>query len=242
LCAGCYAKHHRAGRGEYRRLDPAEVIDHIARLRARGWTWPMLAEASGLSISVPHQVFTGVRTRISHHAALRLLAISVEWVESPVIVDISGTRRRVQALARMGWPADVVATRCGLYDNTLKQSLCRGRVSARIAARVARLYDELSDTPGPSSRAAARAATLGYAPPVAWDDDTIDDPEARPNLTGYDEQVVRALVRGEAAEANRADRSEAAARLNEQGLTRQEVALRLDVSRSTVDLYLREAA
>jgi lambda repressor-like predicted transcriptional regulator len=239
LCGGCYAKHHRAGRGEYRRLDPAEVVAHIARLRAKGWTWPMLGEASGLSISVPHQVFTGVRKRVSRHAAVRLLAIPVEWVESPVIVGISGTRRRVQALARMGWPADVVATRCGLYDNTLKQALSRGRVTARIAARVAELYDELSDTPGPSSRAAARAATLGYAPPAAWDDDTIDDPHAGPNYTGYDEDRVQAYMTGEKpAGLTKADRVEAAARLVNSGLTPLEAARVLGTTALYVQTWL----
>jgi lambda repressor-like predicted transcriptional regulator len=180
LCRAHYVKHYRAGHGDYRRVDPSEVVEHIARLRDRGWTWTMLGEASGLAQSVAYQVANGIRKKVSRYAATRLLAIPVVWVESPIIVDIAGTRRRVQALSRMGWPADMIAARADLSETTLRHALGRDRITARIATRIARVYDELSEVRGPSSRAAARAANRGYAPPAAWDDDTIDDPRTKP--------------------------------------------------------------
>ena len=42
--------------------------------------------------------------------------------------------------------------------------------------RIADAYDELSMRQGPS----VRNRRLGYPPPLAWDDETIDDPRARP--------------------------------------------------------------
>ncbi|WP_295694431.1 hypothetical protein, partial [Lapillicoccus sp.] len=58
----------------------------------------------------------------------------------------------------------------------------RDRISARAWRQVRQVYDRLSMTPGPSPTARARAAARGYAPPLAWDDDTIDDPRALPDL------------------------------------------------------------
>ena len=56
----------------------------------------------------------------------------------------------------------------------------RPHVTAQTAAAIARAYTALSSTPGPSDTARKTAADLGWAPPLAWDDDTIDDPAAEP--------------------------------------------------------------
>ncbi len=49
---------------------------------------------------------------------------------------------------------------------------------------ISELYDRLSMTPGPSPQTRGWAKTLGYAPPLAWDEDTIDDPRSRPHGNG----------------------------------------------------------
>ncbi|WP_205859648.1 helix-turn-helix domain-containing protein, partial [Phycicoccus flavus] len=46
------------------------------------------------------------------------------------------------------------------------------------------VYDRLSMTPGPSPETRGWAVKLGYAPPLAWDEDTIDDPTATPHVPG----------------------------------------------------------
>lgn len=69
-------------------------------------------------------------------------------------------------------------------------------VATRDAVRA--LYDELWDAIPPAaawrerqatSRARGLAARYGWAPPMAWDDETIDDPAAVPDL-GEDERVT----------------------------------------------------
>lgn len=42
------------------------------------------------------------------------------------------------------------------------------------------VYDQLSMTPGPSPQTKERALRRGYAPPLAWDDSTIDNLHTRP--------------------------------------------------------------
>ena len=57
----------------------------------------------------------------------------------------------------------------------------REQVAVATAQLVRELYDELAMVTGPSQRARTLAAKHGWAPPLAWDDETIDDPAARPH-------------------------------------------------------------
>lgn len=134
-------------------------------------------------------------------------------------VDATGTRRRIQALAAMGWSANVIASRVGISEETLSKWRSATLVSRGTAKKVARWYDELSMLNPPvrdrwerysvgSTKGRARAA--GWAPPLAWDEETIDDPTAVPEtgwepdrrtperwLTRHDETLVEAALRGE---------------------------------------------
>lgn len=99
-------------------------------------------------------------------------------------VPAIGTRRRLQALAALGWSQREIARR---LDVTQAQVHLWATdtgptfVLATTAAPIAALYEQLCMTPGPAARTRAYAAAAGWAPPLAWDDD-IDDPAARPDL------------------------------------------------------------
>jgi hypothetical protein len=110
-------------------------------------------------------------------------------------VPAVGTVRRLQALAVMGWPAARLSRETGL-STYLIHRLTSGALSTVTVAEhraVATVYDRLSTaSPGLCgvSHIAARAtrdraAAAGWAPPAAWDDDTIDDPAAIPQWTGH---------------------------------------------------------
>ena len=100
-------------------------------------------------------------------------------------VDSTGTARRLQALVAIGY------TQTYLWDRLTgdgKRQNChnlltqdRPTVNAETARKVAELYDELSMTPGPSDRSRRKARYYGWAPPLAWDEDEIDNPEAHPD-------------------------------------------------------------
>lgn len=97
-------------------------------------------------------------------------------------VDATGTARRLQALAAIGWPSDELGRRLGCTDVAIQQWRRRRYpvVYRRNARRVAALYDRLSATPGPSSVTRARAARSGWVPPLLWEGIDIDDPAAAP--------------------------------------------------------------
>jgi hypothetical protein len=124
----------------------------------------------------------------------------------PRVVDATGTRRRLQALMRMGWTTAELAARGGWNTPEAVQMIARrDMVNHANRDRVARLYDALAMIPGPSSLTAQRAARAGWAPPLAWDD--IDnDPE--PYHEELPQQVRRVLARGEQPAAFRVEDAE----------------------------------
>lgn len=98
-------------------------------------------------------------------------------------IDATGTRRRLQALAAIGWSAPALAARSTVTSTMisyLRQPSTGPLVRRDIAAVVTALYDRWSGTPGPCGRVRGAARHNRYAPPLAWDDDAIDDPAASP--------------------------------------------------------------
>ncbi|HET6635108.1 MAG TPA: hypothetical protein VFH77_08765, partial [Streptomyces sp.] len=102
-------------------------------------------------------------------------------------VPAVATRRRLQALYAVGHGSYLLAAAAGLSGNGVA-NIAEGRVSdVTVPTRdaIAGVYRDLAGQPGPSQRARNIAARHGWAPPACWDDDTIDDPHAIPEWTGY---------------------------------------------------------
>jgi lambda repressor-like predicted transcriptional regulator len=177
-CEHDYRLRLHTGRGGFR--DPAPARAHVALLRELGWTWQQIADAAQLANSVAHGLSLGRYKRLRLASEQALLSVPLVPRESHRSTGATGTRRRVQALAWMGWSGAEVSHRAGVSPATLQTEIYRGRLSVRLAARVRAVYGELSGIRGPSSMAAAKARRMGFAPPAAWDDGAIDDPQARP--------------------------------------------------------------
>lgn len=177
-CESDYRRMIRMGR--FGTVDATCARQHLGVLRDAGWTWWGLHEATGLAASTLREVGIGETRRVDRGTERTILALPVTAARSHRGTDATGTRRRVAALGWMGWPRHEVARRVGVAPWTLTTQAWRGRVSHNLAARVAAVFDELWDRPGPSAVAAGKARSAGAAPPLAWDD--IDDPTAQPNL------------------------------------------------------------
>lgn len=99
-------------------------------------------------------------------------------------VSVIGVTRRLRALVALGYSQNELCRRSGISPSTLSH-LIRGsvdRTSVETARRVTALYDALSMRPGPSDYHRNYARRLGWVPPLAWDDDLIDNPQAKPDL------------------------------------------------------------
>lgn len=191
-CESDYRRTIRMGIHGWR--DPARARAHVLRLRGLGWTWEQIGDAAGVSTWVPHQLGTG-RTRHlwpeSHDA---LLALPLVPRGSHRGVDSTGTRRRVQALAWMGWTTAEVARRAGTTPSSLSTLILPSRrPSFDLALRVAAVYEELCMVPGSSKIAAAKARGLGFAPPLAWEGLNIDDPDVVPDV-GEEVSLTQARI------------------------------------------------
>ncbi|WP_423487917.1 hypothetical protein [Mycobacteroides sp. PCS013] len=57
-------------------------------------------------------------------------------------------------------------------------------MSTSRAREIAQLFSRLQMTPGPSKRLRTLASQKAWHPPFAWDEDSIDDPAAAPDLGG----------------------------------------------------------
>jgi hypothetical protein len=168
---------HWALRLPRRRAGP----EHVLALRALGWTYGTISEVAKISTFIPHKLASGATRRVLRETEEKILALPLVYHPSTRGVDGTGTYRRLEALQWMGWPMSIIGAALGLKTYTL--STMRGRrepVSYRVALAAKVLYARCSHLEGPSKQTATKAKARGYAPPAAWDEDTIDDPAAKP--------------------------------------------------------------
>lgn len=102
------------------------------------------------------------------------------------VVAGAGSSRRLRALVAIGYPPNQLALQLGLLTNEVLDLLYlhrTGTIQTWKAANIAALYDELWDQPQEGSaadRSRIVARREAWQPPLAWDDDEIDNPHARP--------------------------------------------------------------
>lgn len=217
-----YSAHKRAGgkpcrscedaklRGDKRRRAlgsslqpvPADVLATLARYSDR-----TLHLRTGVSVCA----LANMRARGDNARAYPATIARLRAVRVPTDV---GVVRRVQALTRLGWSAPQIAAEAGIPYTTivrLRDHADRqwvGRDDLRDAVAVA--YDALSMKVPPltrwTSRLAGKAERAGWAPPLAWDEGSIDDPDARPagdvtrgrrSTTDLDHGVVDDILAGD---------------------------------------------
>lgn len=230
------------------RRPPAATLARIAELRAGGMTYADIAADSG--ISRRHLCDLVHRTPDAVLADTEAAILGVRPHPPRYKVDAVGTRRRLQALAAIGYPLDVLADQLGVIPARVWYLANRSRsVTPALADRIAEVYDRCSMTPGPSAQSRATATRRHrWAPPLAWDDDTIDDPDAQPWHDVADDQaddpdesaVLRALTGDPSTLTRHVDRREAIRRLREvEGLTPREIAGRLGMERRAVEQTIR---
>lgn len=159
-------------------------------------------------------------------------------LHGPTEIDATGTRRRLQALAVMGWPFKEVARRAGVMLKPSRFWPEGSRVNKVTAARIARAFDELHMTPGPSTITRDRAMKKGWVSTLAWDN--IDDPDEVPCL-GADVPAVEAdpvlidrLMTNGTAHIREVDRPVVVAALAARGMTDATVAAKIGVWPETV--------
>ena len=191
------ARRHAYGRFDtYADAEPVRA--HVRDLVDAGIGLKRIAQVCGVAYSSLGKLIYGTATsapstKVTRLTAQRVLAVkvTVDTYAPGARIPNVGTKRRLQALMATGWSQTQLAHRIGMQVRNFNHLLHGKRaVTARTARNVADLYDELWDTPptpsnhwqaGGVTRALRYAARHSFAPPMAWDDDLIDDPHATPD-------------------------------------------------------------
>jgi hypothetical protein len=193
---------HRARRHAYGRFDTytdaQPVREHVQRLMEAGVGLKRIATLAGVSQSALGKLIYGTTTRpasvkTTQPVATRILAVrlTLDTYAPGARVPNVGTKRRLQALMAIGWSQTALANSIGMEVRNFNHLLHGKRaVTAKNARAVKDLYDELWNTTpdaptrwhaGAITRSLRYARTHGWPPPMAWDDDTLDDPQATPD-------------------------------------------------------------
>ena len=185
-------------------VDPTPAVTRLKEWQSRGMGSKAIAKHTGLSTSTVETWLYGredprrrqVDPRIHRRTASAILTAPEPRLDDflpAARVDSTGTARRLQALYALGWSVHAVADRAGLSVCTLRDVPTRSSVTAATALAVRAVYDLMWDrTPQPRTpaergvvtRTRRQAAAKGWAPPLAWDDEDLDNPTAKPNISG----------------------------------------------------------
>lgn len=187
-------RHGLTGLGRTQAEVPVQPIrDHVLGvMHASALSAPQVAELAGIPGStVENVLYDRNKKTVRTGIAEKLLTVTASArLPERGNVPATGTSRRLQALSAAGHPLRALAGRAGITYGHALQLRDGERVSTTSAtARAVRaLYGDLQlgppqDTRGERiavAKTRSHAAAHGYAPAGAWDDDEIDDPDARP--------------------------------------------------------------
>ncbi len=239
-------------------VDAAPVRAHIQTLRDGGVSYDQIARLTNTSTSHIRELAGTVRRsgnrpairRVRPNTADRIMSIHATTVNHPhgSLVDATGTRRRLQALAAVGWSQPNLATELGRNLSSLNRSMTAGRVLAGTAEQVRALYNQLWLIAPPHTTPAQRAQRdkartwareQGWPSPLAWDDIDTDSsiPNQPVNANDIDEIAVQRAVAGDGIQLRdltNAEQTEAVRRLTEHGKSIRDIAELLATTTRTV--------
>jgi hypothetical protein len=192
--------HRRQGYGTWQPYVDAEPArQHILNLRSYGIGHERTAELAGLPASVLAALLYEMggrprRTKIRPETEAKILSVQArpELIADGQMIDGTGTRRRLQALAAAGYPFLRLGEHLPLHPAQVGRTAVGSHVHARTARAVTALYDRLKNeaptdhgiTPGAALKARNRAAREGWREPAYWDDmGRIDDADFDPAAT-----------------------------------------------------------
>lgn len=166
-----------------RRVPAGQARDHILFLLERGHTYETIGREAGVSRTTIRDVAVGVRPALqprTHRAIMALAPRPAMGAANNDKVAAVGSYRRLRALMTLGYRRCDLAERIQPGVTLVLERGPEARVRATTHEAIKRHYEQMRWEPGPSRDSAARARRAGYDPPEAWDEDTIDDPTARP--------------------------------------------------------------
>jgi lambda repressor-like predicted transcriptional regulator len=183
-CDACRAAYSRARKRAKKRIraDAGQARDALAHLTGSGMSLRQASRASGLGEATLSRLSGAKWT--SPKVLSRLLATPPNPATRHKVTQ-AGARRRITALACRGFSLAFLARRLGCGRRLLGYAVAGQRnFSDKLRAAIGALYDDLWDADPIAAGMSARGTDMALAfarrvkavPPLAWDDDAIDDP------------------------------------------------------------------
>lgn len=164
-----------------------EVVRHIEYLRRMGVPISGIADAAGVQRKTVTRLAAG-RDRIQEDTYYKIMSVSLQQAtqrSAPKgFVPAAGARRRIRALQLNGWDLLELERQLGFHIAKFVNGGDRRNAAwmhARHRKAVDELYERLWNVRGPGRKEGITyAKRSGYVPDMAWDEDEIDDPRAKP--------------------------------------------------------------
>jgi DNA-binding XRE family transcriptional regulator len=184
-------------------VDPAPAVAHARHLHQLGMSARDMAAQSRLSTNTFGDLIRGRRTLDKGGGPIKVIdredlaaVLAVQYIP-PVRhgskQEATGARRRLRALVAAGFGGVFLARELGVAVQRVHNMMIGdGLMAATTVRRVEEIYEKYREVDPAEvglsaytiSRSKGDARRRGFAPRSAWDDDTIDDPEAIPDFTG----------------------------------------------------------
>ncbi|MFC8015534.1 hypothetical protein [Streptomyces cinereoruber] len=178
-----------------RRRDTMElqpVIDHLHALQLRydRTSRAFIARTAGVNPSTLASALLdhSRNPRRGIHTAVARPILALDELPPPACprrtqVTDTGLLRRLHALCAAGWTLEDIGAAGNISAKTLTAfaTTHHPRSTPALRGAVLAAWEELAHRPGPSTAARRRAQAKGWAPPLAWDNETIDDPTVSPS-------------------------------------------------------------
>lgn len=180
-------------------VDAEPVRRHVNAIRATGMGVHTIARHTGVTIATMDHLLYGTApfppaSKIRPESAQALLGYwpSLDDYPDQARIDGTGTRRRLQALAAIGWTIPAVQKHVDFIGvAAIKRARTAELASARLARAVRDFYkwasagraEDHGEQPWIAQRCRSTAVARCWAGPLAWDN--IDDPNEQPDITGH---------------------------------------------------------
>lgn len=183
-------------------VDASPARKHVDALMGRGWTVDRIAKDAGVGRNTICRLIygepakgTGPTATMKSSTSQKLLKFSPEESRergagtARELVNSIGTIRRIQSLMACGYSMTLIAKEAGTSKRAVSKIMQSEKVRSTTAESFKSVYDKVWNIAPPQRTSAEKkgytlakkmAAQNHWVPPMAWDDDEIDDPSAKP--------------------------------------------------------------
>lgn len=227
--------------GRSREVPAGPSMEHVRKLSAARLTKQQIARETGVEPSTVARLLAGEQKTVMRTTEQKILAVPLDVRVTLGDVPALGAIRRVRALYALGHFNREIAAEAGV-SRDMVCALAAGQwptLNVRRDEGIRRAYDRLSMSVGESWKTRRLAEREGWAPPLAWDDEAIDDPKGRPrrgtrSRAGVDEAAAMRVLEGEKLPLNAETRTTAVLIGIRRGLSYEYVARVLDMEVDSV--------